>query len=106
MIEEVIDARGFARKNEGRRDADRRLANRRLQPLGHLTATRTLSIREALSCGNPVVARTVSEIVLDGPRPRTELRPIRPTGSFKENAAVFSVTWHLRNPGTNGDFRR
>jgi hypothetical protein len=27
-------------------DADRRLANRRLQPLGHLTAARKLSINE------------------------------------------------------------
>src|SRR5215471_3949667 len=27
------------------------LANRRLQPLGHLTALRTLSIRETLTCG-------------------------------------------------------
>jgi hypothetical protein len=39
MIEEVIETRGFARKNEDGREADRRLANRRLQPLGHLTAT-------------------------------------------------------------------
>ena len=38
LIEEVIERRGFTRKNEHRRDADRRLANRRLQPLGHLTA--------------------------------------------------------------------
>ena len=31
----------------------RGLANRRLQPLGHLTATRKLSIRQALSYGEP-----------------------------------------------------
>ena len=37
-IEEVIETRGFARKNDDGRNADRRLANRRLQPLGHLTA--------------------------------------------------------------------
>ena len=36
--EEVIETRGFARKNGDGRNADRRLANRRLQPLGHLTA--------------------------------------------------------------------
>jgi hypothetical protein len=33
----VIETRGFARKNGDGRNADRRLANRRLQPLGHLT---------------------------------------------------------------------
>jgi hypothetical protein len=34
----VIETRGFARKNEDGRVTDRRLANRRLRPLGHLTA--------------------------------------------------------------------
>jgi hypothetical protein len=38
MIEEVIETREFAKKNDDGRNADRRLANRRLQPLGHLTA--------------------------------------------------------------------
>jgi hypothetical protein len=33
----VIKTSIFARKNENGRNADRRLANRRLQPLGHLT---------------------------------------------------------------------
>ena len=37
---------GFTRKNEDGREADRRLANHRLQPLGHLTAARKLSINE------------------------------------------------------------
>jgi hypothetical protein len=40
-----IEARGFARKNDDGRNADRRLANRRLQPLGHLTAVRNLTLR-------------------------------------------------------------
>ena len=46
------------------------LANRRLRPLGHLTASRTLSIREASSCGNPAVPGTVPEIVPVGPSAR------------------------------------
>ena len=42
------------------------LANRRLKPLGHLTVTRTLSIREALSCGNPAGPKTAAvEAFLD-----------------------------------------
>jgi hypothetical protein len=36
-IGEVVETRGFARKNDDGPNADRRLANRRLQPLGHLT---------------------------------------------------------------------
>jgi hypothetical protein len=39
------------------------LANRRLQPLGHLTAARNLSIRQASSYGNTAVAQIVPEIV-------------------------------------------
>jgi hypothetical protein len=54
------------------------LANRRLQPLGHLTATRTLSIREALSCANPAVPKTVPEIVPVGPTAVLNLLPIDP----------------------------
>ena len=34
----MIETRGFTRKNDDGRNADRRLANHRLQPLGHLTA--------------------------------------------------------------------
>jgi hypothetical protein len=37
-IGEVVETVGFARKNEDVREADVRLANRRLRPLGHLTA--------------------------------------------------------------------
>jgi hypothetical protein len=37
-ISKVDNSEGIARKNEDGRNADRRLANRRLQPLGHLTA--------------------------------------------------------------------
>jgi hypothetical protein len=55
------------------------LANRRLQPLGHLTALRTLSIREASSCGNPAVAKTVPEIVPAEPGARVESPTVEPT---------------------------
>ena len=46
LICEVEMCEGFARKNDDGRNADRRLANRRLQPLGHLTAARKISINE------------------------------------------------------------
>src|SRR3982750_1625033 len=39
-IGEVENSEGFTRKNEDGREADFRLANRRLRPLGHLTAAR------------------------------------------------------------------
>ena len=52
-IEELAETLAFARKNEDGREADRRLANRRLQPLGHLTAARFLSIRRCWSYANP-----------------------------------------------------
>jgi len=51
-IAEVLETAGFARKIEGCREAGFRLANHRLQPLGHLTAARNLSIRHASSYGN------------------------------------------------------
>jgi hypothetical protein len=38
LIGEVKETEGFTRKIEDVREADFRLANRRLQPLGHLTA--------------------------------------------------------------------
>ena len=40
-IGEEFEAVGFARKTDDGREADSRLANRRLQPLGHLTADAT-----------------------------------------------------------------
>jgi hypothetical protein len=44
----VIEARGFGRKNSDGRNADRRLANRRLQPLGHLTAQLQVYVTKTL----------------------------------------------------------
>jgi hypothetical protein len=55
-IEEVIETRGFVRKNGDGRNADRRLANHRLQLLGHLTAARGLSV-------NAIVARLVTAAI-------------------------------------------
>jgi len=54
---------GFVRTIEDGREADFRLANHRLQPLGHLTAARFLSIRQCWSYGNPNSERIVPEIV-------------------------------------------
>jgi hypothetical protein len=39
-IREVVEMVGFVRKIEDVREAEIRLANRRLQPLGHLTDNR------------------------------------------------------------------
>src|SRR5262249_56361724 len=57
------------------------LANRPLQPLGHLTARGILSIREASSCGNPAVPKMSLKIVPAGRRAATNCRPIEPTDS-------------------------
>jgi hypothetical protein len=43
---EVKEDERFTREIEDVREADFRLANHRLQPLGHLTAARKLSINE------------------------------------------------------------
>src|SRR6188768_2993119 len=40
---------GFTRKNDDGREADFRLANRRLQPLGHLTARLQVYVTHALT---------------------------------------------------------
>ena len=65
------------------------LANHRLQPLGHLTATRNLSIRRASSYGNAAPSQIVPEIV-----PASSLESARtgdaPLGrSADPNAAVL-----------------
>jgi hypothetical protein len=62
-IEEVIEMRGFAWKNEDGRGAGRRLANHRLQPLGHLTAARKLSINEIATYAPAACPSIVPEIV-------------------------------------------
>jgi hypothetical protein len=48
---------GFAGKDAGERELEQRLANRRLQPLGHLTAngkyTAGKYLRDPISCSLP-----------------------------------------------------
>ena len=51
------------------------LANRRLQPLGHLTATRNLSIRHASTYSEPVCPHSVPEIV-----PASSQSPVQKSG--------------------------
>ena len=63
LIYEVEESEGFPGKIEDGREADIRLANHRLRPLGHLTAARNLSIRRALSYGNTALGQIVPEIV-------------------------------------------
>jgi hypothetical protein len=43
---EIEEGEEFTRQTDDGREADFRLANHRLQPLGHLTAARKLSINE------------------------------------------------------------
>jgi hypothetical protein len=46
----VEESEGFARKIEDVREADFRLANRRLRPLGHLTVSKLLAILAIRQC--------------------------------------------------------
>ena len=70
--------RFLAGNRESRRDSRQSdpalvgLANRRLQPLGHLTAARNLSIRRGLSYGEPSFLMIVPEIVPASLRNRRE----------------------------------
>ena len=59
---EVEESEWFTMKTEDVQEADFRLANRRLQPLGHLTA-RELSIRHASTYARPIVPIFVPETV-------------------------------------------
>jgi len=52
-IGEVKEAEGFTRKSEDVREADFRLANRRLQPLGHLTARLQVYVTKTLTRKGP-----------------------------------------------------
>jgi hypothetical protein len=45
----VEESEIFTRKNDDGRNADRRLANRRLQPLGHLTADVKVYVKSGLT---------------------------------------------------------
>src|SRR5215211_3551777 len=70
------------------------LANRRLQPLGHLTAARNLSIRHASSCGNTALAQIVPDIVpARSPKLATKRRCDK-AQSADTNAAVLCADNH------------
>jgi hypothetical protein len=87
-----------ARNREFRRDSRKAdgpetgLANRRLQPLGHLTAARNLSRRQASSYGNAAEVHIVPEIVpasfQDPPRKAGD----RASKSADQKAPVLSPT--------------
>jgi hypothetical protein len=59
----VEKCEGFTRKNEDGREAGFRLANHRVQPLGHLTATGILSINDIAGYAKAIVRVIVPEIV-------------------------------------------
>ena len=63
LIDEAVEAIEFAKRNTNGRDADRRLAKRRLQPLGHLTARGILSIKPVDSFWVRQHARKPTEFV-------------------------------------------
>ena len=67
-MREVVEMVGFARKIEDCREAGFRLANRPLQPLGHLTASRNLSIDDIMIYGNAIVPTIVPKIVPGSPQ--------------------------------------
>ena len=67
------------------------LANHRLQPLGHLTAARNLSIRQPLSYGGTAVPRIVPEIV---------------PASLSEAARVAQARPRSADPKAGGSFRQ
>ena len=91
------ETEGFARKAENCGEAGFRKANRRLQPLGHLTATRTLSINAITICDLSKVPSIVPEIV------PAKLSESTPSGngqrgpSADPNAAVLFADNHPGN---------
>jgi hypothetical protein len=90
-IVEVKEDERFTREIEDVREADFRLANHRLQPLGHLTAARNLSIRQPLSYGGTAVPRIVPEIV---------------PASLSEAARVAQARPRSADPKAGGSFRQ
>src|ERR1700682_3718181 len=80
---------GFARKIDDCREAGFRLANHRLQPLGHLTAARNLSIRHDSSSEHPKIVTIVPEIVPASFENRVWTSIESPLKHLVGNAAVF-----------------
>ena len=68
------------------------MANRRLQTLGHLTAARKLSIRQALSYGNTARQEVVPEIVHARSQNRHGASTLNTCGAQIRKHRVFSPT--------------
>jgi hypothetical protein len=121
-IEEVIEKRGFTRKIEDVREADFRLANHRLQPLGHLTAAVFLSIRQRAGYASRDLVLIVPEIVpvigaidrVGKPRLHEFAPPAEGSGSFGNETSCELSEWLkvarlgqrplLRRPAPRGDW--
>ena len=73
------------------------LANRRLQPLGHLTASRNLSINDIATYANASVPMIVPEIVPTNIQKRPQNRAWRMIESAFPNAAVLFCDNHSGN---------
>ena len=91
-IFEVEESEGFTRKIDNGREAEIRLANHRLQPLGHLTAARNLSIRRASSYGNTALARIVPKIVPAGSQNPARNDAARASRALIRTQRFFSPT--------------
>ena len=74
------------------------LANRRLQPLGHLTAARNLSIRQASSYENAALSQIVPEIVPASSRNRREPATLHASGALIRTQRFF---WPTTMPTTD-----
>jgi hypothetical protein len=87
------------------------LANRRLQPLGHFTATRSLSIYDITTYANAIVPVIVPEIVPACSRNRARttgdgtVRPVTRTQRFFRRQAIPQSAPRQRFPGTSVHFR-
>src|SRR4029450_2695425 len=91
-VEEVIETVRFVRKNEDGGEADRRLANHRLQPLGHLTAARKLSINEIAVYGLSSVPSIVPETVPASSQNRRGAATLTACGAPIRTQRFFSPT--------------
>jgi hypothetical protein len=89
---EVEENEEFTRKNEDGREADRRLANHRLQPLGHLTAARNLSINEFATYAPADCPSGVPEIVPASPKDWRQTATLQAPGTLIRMQRFFSPT--------------
>jgi hypothetical protein len=89
---EVENSEGFTRKIEDVREADFRLANHRLQPLGHLTVARKLSIRQTSSYVSAPPLQIVPEIVPASSRTRRESATLHASGALIRTQRFFLTT--------------